>query len=143
MTYSIAWSKRIQDELLDHANEALPNECCGYITGRSGVCKTLHKMTNADPSPTYFEFDPKEQFQVIKAARAVGEVPVVVYHSHPNSPARLSAKDLELLTDPDMTYAIISIQDSGSDIKAYRIIDGTIYDVMIDIIKEDEYVNEC
>ena len=88
-------------------------------------------MTNVDASPTYFEFDPKEQFHVVKTARQNGEQPIVVYHSHPESPARLSQKDLELLTDPNMVYLIISLEKTEPDIRAYRIVDHHIYDVEI------------
>ena len=140
MTFEIELTSNIRDELIQHAISDLPNECCGYITGQPGVCKTVYKMTNVDASPTYFEFDPKEQFQVIKAARRANEVPVVVYHSHPGSPARLSKKDLELLNDPEMTYLIISLENNCADLKAYRIIDEQIHDVKLNV-KEDNYVS--
>ena len=140
MSLTIDLPKLMKDQLIDHAKASLPNECCGYITGEEDRCKTLHKMTNVEASPEYFEFDPKEQFQVVKAARKVNEVPVVVYHSHPDSPPRLSEKDLELLNDPNMVYLIISLIDDVSDLKAYRIIDKKIYDVIINI-KEDNNVS--
>ena len=140
MTFEIELTHKIKDELIDHATAELPNECCGYITGKNGICKTLCKMTNVAASPTYFEFDPKEQFQVVKSARKMGEVPLVVYHSHPESPARLSKKDLALLNDPEMTYLIISLENDGTDLKAYRIIDQQVYNVILNI-KEENYVS--
>ena len=48
------------------------------------VCKTFYPMVNVDASPVHF-IDPKEQFKVIKDARNRAEVPLVVYHSHPES----------------------------------------------------------
>ena len=140
MNYEIELTTEMRDQLVAHAKAELPNECCGYITGQNGVCKTLYKMTNIEASPTYFEFDPKEQFQVVKSARKVNEVPVVVYHSHPGSPARLSERDLELLNDPEMTYLIISLQGNSTDLKAYRIIDEQIHNVKLNV-KEDNYVS--
>ena len=129
MTYQLEISESMQQAMIQHAKDTLPNECCGYITGVDIQCKTVHKMTNIDPSPTYFEFDPKEQFHVVKEARKVGEVPLVVYHSHPGSPARLSAKDLELLQDPNMTYIIISLATETPVVKGFRIIDEVIHNV--------------
>ncbi|MEK9727952.1 MAG: M67 family metallopeptidase, partial [Candidatus Margulisiibacteriota bacterium] len=85
MTESIYIDLNLQSELIDHARSELPNECCGYITGVNLECRTLHRMTNVDASPVHFSFDPKEQFQVVKSARQVGEQPLVVYHSHPES----------------------------------------------------------
>ena len=140
MTYSLVLPQHIKSDMINHAISDLPNECCGYITGQGDVCKTLYKMTNIEASPDYFEFDPKEQFKVIKDARKLGEVPIVVYHSHPSSPARLSSKDLTLLTDPEMVYLIISLAESVPEIKAFRIIDHQIYNVIINI-KEETYVS--
>ncbi|MGA0242278.1 MAG: M67 family metallopeptidase [Candidatus Marinamargulisbacteria bacterium] len=131
MTDTIIISKSLQLAMIDHARAVLPNECCGYITGVNNECKTLHKMTNVDASPVHFSFDPKEQFGVIKAARQVGQKPLVVYHSHPESPARLSNEDRRLLKDPEMVYAIVSLEQATSDIKAYRIVDGTVTQVKI------------
>ena len=42
----------------------------------------LVRMINADRSPTFFRFDPQEQFDLYKAMSAAGEEIVVVYHSH-------------------------------------------------------------
>lgn len=132
---TITISSVIFDQLVQHAKSELPNECCGYITGKGSECLTVYEMTNVDASPVHFSFEPKEQFSVIKAARQKGEVPLVVYHSHPESPARLSNEDLRLLTDPEMVYAIISLESDEPVINAYQIVDGTVKEVIIN--KED------
>ena len=136
----IVISNELQEQMIEHAKKELPNECCGYITGAGDVCKTFYPMVNVDASPVHFSFDPKEQFKVIKDARNRSEVPLVVYHSHPESPARLSNEDLRLLKDPDMVYAIISLESDPPEIKAYRVIDGEINDVLI---HSKEVANEC
>ena len=125
-------SEAIQQQLIDHAKRELPNECCGYITGADSQCKTVFEMTNVDKSPVHFSFDPKEQFSVIKEARKLGEKPLVVYHSHPESEARLSNEDLRLLNDPNMIYAIISLHNNVPDIKAYQIVNGDITNILIE-----------
>ena len=58
-----------------------------------------------------------------------------MYHSHPESAAVLSNEDLRLLTDPNMIYLIISLENDLPDLKAYQIVDGIINDVIIN--KED------
>ena len=133
---NIQISESIQQQLIGHAKQELPNECCGYITGIDNICLTVYEMMNVDASPVHFTFDPKEQFSVIKDARKNGQKPLVVYHSHPESEARLSNEDLRLLTDPDMVYVIISLEQDVPDIKAYQIVDGNIKDVMIN---EEDY----
>ena len=132
---TINMSQNIIDQLIHHATQELPNECCGYITGIDSNCLTIYEMTNVDQSPVHFSFDPKEQFSVIKESRKKGEVPLVVYHSHPESAAILSNEDLRLLKDPEMVYAIISLAQDEPEIKAYKIINNSIKDVFIN--KED------
>jgi proteasome lid subunit RPN8/RPN11 len=131
MTDCIYLPKSVQDDIIAHAKDTLPNECCGYITGKGNAGMTVYPMTNVDASPVHFSFDPQDQFRVIKAARAKGEVPLVVYHSHPESPARLSNEDLRLLTDPEMVYVIVSLHNNAVDIKAYRINNRNVIPVMI------------
>ncbi len=132
---SISIPDSIVDQLIVHAKRELPNECCGYITGANGRCNTVYEMKNVDASPVHFSFEPKEQFSVIKSARKNNEVPLVVYHSHPESAAVLSNEDLRLLTDPSMIYLIISLENDLPVLKAYQIVDGIIKDVIIS--KED------
>ncbi len=108
-------------EMVTHAQSLTPVESCGYLAGQNGVITTLFKMTNVDNSPEHFTFDPKAQFQVVKDARAAGLAVMGVYHSHPESPARLSEEDLKLLNDPAMVYVIVSLMHDVPDTKAYRI----------------------
>ena len=56
-------STEIKQQLIQHAKDELPNECCGYVTGVESTLKTVYQMTNVDASPVHFNFDPKEQFQ--------------------------------------------------------------------------------
>ena len=44
-------------------------------------------MINADRSPTFFRFDPAEQFQLYKQMDEADEEIVVVYHSHTSTEA--------------------------------------------------------
>ena len=56
-----------------------------------------------------------------------------MYHSHPESPARLSHEDLRLLQDPNMVYLIISLEHQQADLKAYHIVDQVVEPVTITI----------
>jgi len=123
--------RKLYDEMMAHAKSELPNEGCGYLAGVDDEVKAFYPMTNVDASPVHFAFDPKEQFKVLKEARAAGLSLISVYHSHPDSPARLSQEDYRLLKDRSVIYIIVAqYPDSEAprpnDIKgcmAYRIID--------------------
>ena len=55
--------------MIAHAREDHPDEACGVIVGPEGsdVPTRLIRMTNAERSPTFFRFEPQEQFALYKA----------------------------------------------------------------------------
>ena len=126
---SVTCSETLLEQLRAHAKQVLPNECCGYISGHGNELKTYYKLKNLDNKPDHFTMDPKEQFQALKTARQQGEELLVMYHSHPETPARLSDEDKRLLKDPNMIYMIISCETEPYDIKAYRLVSDTVYPI--------------
>jgi [CysO sulfur-carrier protein]-S-L-cysteine hydrolase len=118
---TIQISKAIVTDMVEHLRSDLPNEGCGYLSGTDDEVKTLHKMTNIDKSPEHFTFDPKEQFAVVKEARSKNEQLLAVYHSHPETPARLSEEDITLFNDPNMVYIIVSFKEEDPEVKGYMV----------------------
>ena len=86
-----------------------PRAAGWYLGARGGVVTELYPMTNADRSPEHFSLLPEEQFAVVRKARGSGVALAGVGHSHPASPARMSAEDLRLALDPDTRYVIVSL----------------------------------
>ncbi|MBT6121287.1 M67 family metallopeptidase [bacterium] len=107
--------------MIVHSEELNPVESCGYLAGKDNELLKFYPMTNIDNSPEHFSFDPKEQFKVMKEARNDGLRLMSVYHSHPESPARLSEEDLRLLNDPSMVYIIVSLLEKKPDVKGYKV----------------------
>ncbi|HEX3048983.1 MAG TPA: M67 family metallopeptidase [Bacillota bacterium] len=122
----------LQNELVQLARRDSPIETCGYLSGSDGVVKEVIPLTNTDHSAEHFSFDPKEQFQAVKDARAKEYELIAVYHSHPASPARLSAEDLRMANDPRIVYLIVSLQNPDEPIlKAFKVSSGTVTEVSI------------
>ncbi len=113
-----------------------PYEACGYLAGKEDEVFEVYPMTNVDHSEDHFTLDPKEQFSVIKKARQEGYSLLAVYHSHPASPARPSQEDIRLAYDSSIIYIIISLSASPYDIKAFKIVEGTVFQEPI-IIEEN------
>ncbi len=111
--------KDIIDEILSQAYAEIPNEACGYLAGKDGRAKMRVQMTNVDSSPEHFSFDPAEQFEAIKTARGKGLELMAVYHSHPETPARMSLEDIRLASDPKIAYVITSLADKQT--KAFHV----------------------
>ena len=125
-------SQDIIDRIKSHAKKEVPIEACGYLAGKNGEISESFPMSIIDKSPEHFSFDPKEQFKVIKAARAKGLELIVVYHSHPASPARLSKEDLRLAYDPNTIHLIYSLLNQ--EIKAFKVVNGDIKEEAIEVL---------
>ncbi len=104
-------SKSIHDELLVHAREEAPNECCGLIGGADGVARTVYRARNAEASPLRYNLDPQDQFRIMTEMEERGEELSAIYHSHTASPAYPSQTDINLAAYPDALYLIVSLAD--------------------------------
>jgi len=117
--------QEIIDGIIRQAQNELPNEACGLLTGIGDVVFQQYPLTNIDHSPEHFSFDPQEQFTVLKEARRSGQKIIANYHSHPSSPARPSDEDIRLANDPNIVYIIVSLAASEPVIRAFtRLPDG-------------------
>ncbi|MDR3245644.1 MAG: M67 family metallopeptidase [Prevotellaceae bacterium] len=122
----------IINEIVEQAVKGLPEEVCGLLVGKENEVVKRFPLTNTDHSPEHFSFDPKEQFQVLREARSQGLKIIANYHSHPETPARLSEEDLRLAYDPDILYFILSLQDRANPaLKAFSVKNGKSEEIEI------------
>jgi len=77
----------LADELVAHAREDMPNECCGLIAGRDGAATRVIRTANTDASPFMYVMDPMEQMRLMEEIEDSGEDLLAIYHSHTRSAA--------------------------------------------------------
>ncbi len=121
--------KQIHDELLAHAREEAPNECCGLIGGNDGVAKTVYRARNAEASPLRYNLDPQDQFRIMTEMEERGEELSAIYHSHTASPAYPSQTDINLAAYPDTLYLIVSLAEGEEDLRGFEIKDGEVAEI--------------
>jgi len=128
-------AKELIDEMVAHAREDLPNECCGMIGGRDGEATRVVRVENAAASPLRYEMDPQGQYDALKAIEDAGEELVAIYHSHTRSAAYPSQTDVnEAVMWPEQVYVIVSLQDENApDVKAFDLAEMKIADVDLDV----------
>jgi len=128
-------SQQLIDEMVAHAREDVPNECCGMIGGRDGVAEQVVRVENAAASPLRYEMDPQGQFDALKAIEADGGELLGIYHSHTKSAAYPSQTDVNQGQNwPEQVYVIVSLEEEGApDVKAYDLADLKIADVHLDV----------
>ena len=114
-------------EMIAHAHEEFPKECCGVLAGPKGKFLKRFPMTNVDASPYRFSWDHKELFQVWREMEDNDWEHRAVYHSHTHSPAYPSDTDVRLAGWPEAYYVIVSLQDKQNPVvRAFRILDGQV-----------------
>jgi [CysO sulfur-carrier protein]-S-L-cysteine hydrolase len=119
------------DELIAHAREEAPNECCGYARLSDGRVEAVFRGRNDRPSPYSFDLD----YRSLKAANDLDEggFGVAVYHSHVRSPAEPSEQDKNIVNYPDWLYLIVSLKDEPH-VRAWRIdLDGKVAEELLEV----------
>jgi len=115
------------EEMIVHAQEEAPNECCGIIAGRDGAATKLFRAKNSEASPYRYSVDPKDLFRIYRECEENDWNFLVIYHSHTKSEAYPSPTDVRLGFWPEAYYVLVSLQDAAKPmVRAFRIIDGTV-----------------
>lgn len=113
------------DDLVAHAREEAPNECCGYLSARDGEVREVFRAENERRSPYGYSLDPKSLF----AANDLDDegYEVGIYHSHPRSAPEPSQTDINLASYPHWTHLIVSLENAEAPlVRAWRIADGRV-----------------
>jgi [CysO sulfur-carrier protein]-S-L-cysteine hydrolase len=127
-------SQALVDEMVVHALEDRPNECCGMIGGKDGVATKVVPVLNSAASPLRYEMDPQGQFDALKQIEADGEL-LAIYHSHTKSAAYPSQTDVNQAQNwPEPIYVILSlVDDENVDVKGFHLGDLKIVDAPLEI----------
>ncbi len=128
------------DQIVEHARADHPDEACGVIAGPEGSDRPERfiPMVNAARSPTFYEFDSGDLFQLYKDMQAKDEEPIVVYHSHTATEAFPSRTDVALASEPGAHYVLVSTRETGRDdgpyeLRSFRIVNGEVSEEPIEI----------
>jgi [CysO sulfur-carrier protein]-S-L-cysteine hydrolase len=120
-------SRELIDEILAHAREEAPNECCGLIGGADGRAHRVFRARNSEASPLRYVVDARDQIRIMGEITERGEELVGIYHSHTRSAAYPSQTDINLAEGwPDPLYLICSLVADPPEIRAFAIRDGAI-----------------
>ncbi len=128
-------SKDLIGEMVAHAREDLPNECCGMVGGRDGEAAEVVRVTNSAASPLRYEMDPQGQYNALKSIEGDGGELLAIYHSHTKSAAYPSQTDVnQAVAWPEQIYLIVSLANpEAPEVKGYLLKDLKIADVELDV----------
>lgn len=118
------------DELVAHARDEEPNECCGVITLSDGAVERVRRAGNERASPYGYSLDPKSLLDAFNAAE--DGYGVAIYHSHPRSPAEPSQTDINLAEYPEYLYVIVSLAGEPQ-VRAWWIREGKVEEERVEV----------
>lgn len=127
--------QQILDELITHARELDPYECCGFLAGTGHTVSRVYRIKNVvglegasdvaafdeakvrhlsrlspeERAEIAFMMDAQEMFHAVKDIRKNGLTLQVVYHSHPHDPARPSVTDIKIADDWEENWARLNL----------------------------------
>jgi proteasome lid subunit RPN8/RPN11 len=106
-------------QMVAHARETYPNECCGAMLGSTGNEKTVRialPLQNAfeGAQAARYELRPEDLRAADKAARERHMDLIGIYHSHPDCDAYFSRTDLQN-SCPWYSFVVLSVRKGEFD----------------------------
>ena len=122
----------VRAEIVAHARQEAPRECCGLLVGQGSLVLECVRSPNVDPNPDRYEIDARVHVATNRRLRGSGHIVVGAYHSHPHSPAWPSASDLAEAYYAEFIWVIVSLAAPEVDaIKAFRLEGARIVEIEI------------
>jgi proteasome lid subunit RPN8/RPN11 len=126
-------SRQLLDDVIAHAREDAPNECCGMIASRDGEAVLVHRARNTAASPFRYEMDGMEQYRIQTEIEDAGLELGAIYHSHTRSAPEPSQTDINLAFYPEALYVIVGLKSPEPDVRAWRIVDGQVSEASLEV----------
>ena len=128
------------DQIVAHCFDGLPDEACGLLAGPmtpelepTGEVTQVSPCVNADASARTYTVDSRDLLRAMREAEANGVELVGVWHSHTHTDAYPSDTDVRQAMEPGWIYVLVSLKHAEPVMRAYRIRDGEIGEVRIEV----------
>lgn len=125
--------------IVAHCYDGLPDEACGMLAGPLeglepvGVVSEVYRCRNADASARTYTVDSRDLLRSMREAESRGHALVGVWHSHTHTDAYPSQTDVRAALEPGWIYVLVSLKHAEPVLRAYRIRDGVIAEVAVDV----------
>jgi [CysO sulfur-carrier protein]-S-L-cysteine hydrolase len=115
-------------EIVEHALQDAPNECCGVIgvdDGAPAAAVSVHRAVNVAASPLRFEIDGLEVLRLIDDIEREGLSLGAIYHSHTRTAPYPSQTDINFAAGwPGVEWVIVGVANRDRpEVRSY-LIDG-------------------
>jgi [CysO sulfur-carrier protein]-S-L-cysteine hydrolase len=129
-------ARALLDELIAHAREEAPNECCGVIAvepGEPARAARVHRAVNTAASPLRFEVDGRELLHTIDEIERDGYELGAIYHSHTRTAPYPSQTDINFAANwPGVEWLIVGLGAGDRvQVRSYLIEGGEVEEATI------------
>ena len=130
-------ARPLLDELIAHARQEAPNECCGVVAVEAGPpvrAARVHRAVNTAASPLRFEVDGRELLRTIDEIESAGAELGAIYHSHTRSEPYPSQTDVNFAANwPGVEWIIVGLANGDEPlVRSFLIDDGVITEVPVE-----------
>ena len=125
----------VHDQMCALALAEYPLEGCGLMAGEPGSDRIVKffPCRNVEKSARIYTIDPKDHLRAERAAEDAGLEIRGVMHSHTHTEAYPSPTDVAAAPDPGWHYLIVTLKREKPEARSYRIVDGAIAEVRLDV----------
>ena len=121
-------ARALLDDLIAHALQEAPNECCGVVAvdpGAPARAARVYRAVNTAASPLRFEVDGHELLRTIERIELDGCELGAIYHSHTRSEPYPSQTDINFAANwPGVEWIIVGLADGPEPHTRSYLIDG-------------------
>ncbi len=127
-------ARELVDQMVAHAREEAPNECCGMVGSNDGEAVAVYRAANAEASPLRFRIDPEEQLALHNRIDDAGLELGAIYHSHTRTEPRPSQTDINFAKMwPGVLWIIVGLNGGEVDVQTWRIDGGKVSDAELSV----------
>jgi proteasome lid subunit RPN8/RPN11 len=133
--------RALYDEMVAHALEDAPDECCGMVASADGEAKRVLRATNIHASPLRYEIEAGEMYRLLGEIDEAGWELGAIYHSHTRSAPYPSQTDVNIAVPPELgtplwpgtIYVIIGVAGNEPDVRAFKIDGDGVAEVALSV----------
>lgn len=123
---SIKIPRQLLAELISHALEDDPNECCGLLLGKRDEVDEIHRMSNVNKKPiSRYTMDPGELIEAQEKAKKSDREFVAIYHSHTFTqgyPSKTDIQNAVAVASISARHVIVSlVEKTRPVVRAFKI----------------------
>ncbi len=130
------------EQIVAHAREEAPNECCGVVAVAQGAevgearAMSVYPTRNVHASPKRFEIDGRDVLAAMSEFDAEGWDIGAIYHSHTHTAPYPSQTDVNFAANwPGVEWIIVGLSDAERpEVRSYLIEEGVVREVALETV---------